>query len=199
MPVIYAIILAAGYSRRMGFDKLSPDLCGKKVLQHAIDQVFESGVDRVYVVIREPEQANAFQKTENTTFIVNSEALVGMSSSIRAAINQMDGREDAVLIVNGDMPFFGKSNYRELIDLWNQTDKGIVASYYMGDVRNPVIFSKKFLRNLLEIDGDRGAKAVVQKNLSDAKFMEILDPDYLFDIDTVEELEYARSMCNRLL
>lgn len=199
MPVIYAIILAAGYSRRMGSDKLSMDLCGKKVLQHAIDQVFDSGADSVYVVIREPEQADAFHRTKNTSFVVNSEAIVGISSSIRTAINQMDGREDAVLIVNGDMPFFGSSNYRALIDLWNQTDQGIAASYYMGDVRNPVIFARRFLSELLEINGDRGAKSIVQKNLSDVKFLEILDPDYLMDIDTPEELEYARSMCNRLI
>lgn len=199
MPVIYAVILAAGYSRRMGVDKLSLDLCGKPVLQHVIDQVFHSGVDGVYVVIREPEQAAFYRRSENTTFVVNSEATVGMSSSIRIAINQMDGREEAVLMVNGDMPFFGVPNYRNLIDLWTQTDEGIAASYYMGEIRNPVIFARRFFSKLLEIDGDRGARNVVQSNLSDVKFMEILDPDYLMDIDTLEELEYARSMCNRLL
>lgn len=199
MPLVYAVILAAGYSRRMGSDKLSMDLCGKAVLQHSIDQVIKSGVSRVLVVIREAEQAERYTKTENVRFVINREAQVGMSSSIRAALGVLDSEPDAVLIVNGDMPFYGTANYARLISLWEETDQGIAASYYMNEIRNPVIFSARFFGDITTIEGDRGAKEIVQKNLSEVKFMEILDPNLLVDIDTIEDLEYARSMCNRLV
>lgn len=197
--MVYAIILAAGFSRRMGMDKLSLDLCGRPVLQRCIDQVLESGIERAYVVIREREQANFIVKNPRVHFIINDESASGMASSIRVAVMKMEGNPDAVMIVNGDMPFFGKENYQKLLDLWEQTDDGIACSYYMGDIRNPVVFAKSFFSDLLGIEGDRGAKKIVQKRLPNVKFMEIRDPDYLIDIDTIEDLEYARSMCNRFL
>ena len=199
MSLVYAVILAAGFSRRLGMDKLSQDLCGRTVLQRCIDQVIKCGVARVYVVIREREQINFIKRDDKVRFVINEESASGMASSIKVAIVKLEGNPDAVLIVNGDMPFFGVTNYKALLELWQNTDDGIAATYYMGDVRNPVIFSRKFLPDLLTIEGDRGAKKIVQKNFTNTKFLEIIDPDYLIDIDTPEDLEYSRSMCNFFL
>ena len=49
-----AIIVAAGSSRRMGFDKLAADLLGKSVLRHSVDAFMAaSGISRVIVVAPE--------------------------------------------------------------------------------------------------------------------------------------------------
>lgn len=46
-----AIIVAAGTSRRMGFDKLAAELCGKAVLSHTIEAFCRaSSIDEIYVV-----------------------------------------------------------------------------------------------------------------------------------------------------
>jgi len=52
--MLSAIIVAAGNSRRMGFDKLTADIAGKKVLAHSID-AFEraESVTDIVVVLRE--------------------------------------------------------------------------------------------------------------------------------------------------
>lgn len=196
MNRIYAVVLAAGFSRRMGMDKLSQDLCGKPVIQRCIDQLLDSGIESVYVVIREREQADHITPDERLHFILNEESTSGMSSSIRVAIIGMNDEPDAVLVVTGDMPFFGSGNYRALVDLWNETDGGIASAYHNGEIRNPVIFSRRFFQQLLTIEGDRGARGIVQQNQVYVKFLEITNPDFIMDIDLPGELEYARTMCN---
>lgn len=199
MAQVYGIILASGFSRRFGEDKLSQDLCGKPVLQWCIDQLLSSGVQCVCVVTRDSQRNLSLGGDERIKFVINEDPAAGMSRSIRAAITKLEGDPEAVMIVNGDMPFYGVENYRKLIALWKDTDGGIAASYHSGTAMPPSIFSKDYYSDLLELEGDRGARKVIQKNISEVKFLMIDDPDCFTDIDTVEDLIYARSMCNRLI
>ncbi len=199
MAQVYGIILASGFSRRFGEDKLSQDLCGKPVLQWCIDQLMASGVQCVCVVTRDSQKNVGHGEDSRIRFVLNEDPASGMSRSIRAALTKLEGDPDAVMIVNGDMPFYGVKNYRKLIALWEETDGGIAASYHSGVAMPPSIFSRAYYPDLLELEGDRGAKKIIQKNISEVKFLRIDDPDCFTDIDTVEDLVYARSMCNRLL
>lgn len=199
MAQVFGVILASGFSRRLGSDKLSQNLCGKPVLQWSMDQLLASGIDRIYVVTRDRLKNHLANGEKRIRVILNDDPTSGMSSSIRAAITKMKGNPDAVMIVNGDMPFYGEDNYRKLRKLWEETDLGIAASYYSGNPMPPVIFSSTYFLDLLELEGDRGAKKIIQRNLSEVKFFNIDDPDSVMDIDTVEDLVYARSMCNKLI
>ena len=52
--MVSAIIVAAGSSRRMGFDKLFAPLAGKPVLWHSLNAFSEcSVVDEILIVTRE--------------------------------------------------------------------------------------------------------------------------------------------------
>jgi 2-C-methyl-D-erythritol 4-phosphate cytidylyltransferase len=91
-----AIIVAAGASRRMGFDKLSANLCGKPVLRwsieafdacDAVDEIVIVAGDAVRDLVQPWISANAFQKPfklcaggSERHFSV-SEGLKGISSS----------------------------------------------------------------------------------------------------------------------
>ncbi|MEM7697848.1 MAG: NTP transferase domain-containing protein [Verrucomicrobiota bacterium] len=56
MPSLAFVIVAAGSSRRMGFDKLASDLAGRPVLAHAIAACSAAeGVEEIWVVTR-PER-----------------------------------------------------------------------------------------------------------------------------------------------
>lgn len=199
MVHVYGVVLASGFSRRFGEDKLSQDLCGKPVLQWCIDQLLSSGVDCVCIVTRDSMKERDLGGDDRLKFVINDDPAAGMSRSIRAALTKLEGNPDAVMIVNGDMPFYGAENYRKLIALWEETDGGIAASYHSGETMPPSIFSRKYFSDLLALEGDRGAKKVIHKNVSEVKYLSIEDPDCFTDIDTMEDLVYARSMCNHLV
>ena len=72
---VSAIIVAAGGSRRMGFDKLSADLCGRPVLSHAIEAFCRC--DAVFEVIIVCSDANAEWVDAIVGVVENKEKIAG--------------------------------------------------------------------------------------------------------------------------
>src|SRR5438034_8278790 len=92
--VLTAIIVAAGDSRRMGFDKLFAAIAGKPVIAHTI-RAFEraSSVDEIIVVAREDrhEEIKAIVRDEN--FLKVQSIIPGgkqRQDSVRAGLDHLD-------------------------------------------------------------------------------------------------------------
>ena len=92
--VLTAIIVAAGDSRRMGFDKLFAAIAGKPVIAHTI-RAFEraSSVDEIIVVARENrhEEIKAIVRDEN--FVKVQSIIPGgrqRQDSVRAGLDHLD-------------------------------------------------------------------------------------------------------------
>jgi len=82
--MLTAVIVAAGSSRRMGFDKLSAPVAGKPVIEHTVD-AFEraTSVAEILIVTREDRQRE-FEK------------LMGKRTKLRAVIAGGEHRQDSV-------------------------------------------------------------------------------------------------------
>ena len=52
---------------------------------------------------------------------------------------------------------------------------------------NPVIFSKRYINELLSLEGDSGGKKIVKGHLNDLKIVNVNNEIELLDIDTQEE------------
>ena len=92
--MLSAIIVAAGDSRRMGFDKLFAAIAGKPVIAHTI-RAFEraSSVDEIIVVVRENryEEIKAIVRDEN--FVKVQSIIPGgrqRQDSVRAGLDHLD-------------------------------------------------------------------------------------------------------------
>jgi 2-C-methyl-D-erythritol 4-phosphate cytidylyltransferase len=84
--MLTAIIVAAGNSRRMGFDKLMADIAGKKVLAHSID-AFEraDSVTDIIVVVREDRRAEMEKIVAGSNF-----------RKVRSIVTGGEKRQDSV-------------------------------------------------------------------------------------------------------
>ena len=82
--MLTAVIVAAGSSRRMGFDKLSAPVAGKPVIEHTVD-AFEraTSVAEILIVTRE-DRLREFEK------------LMGKRTKLRAVIAGGEHRQDSV-------------------------------------------------------------------------------------------------------
>jgi molybdenum cofactor cytidylyltransferase len=186
---IGAIILAAGGSTRMGGPKQLLKFEGTTLLRRAASSAIEAGCDPVIVVTGSASKDVSGEIAGlDVHEIFNAEWPTGMASSIKVGIEEITRIEavlDAVVIMVCDQPHVTAGLMSLLITAYRSTKKSIVASTYGEDFGVPALFDKKHFAELAELEGDRGAKAIIKKHAPDAEFVDF--PEGVIDVDTVED------------
>ncbi|MBI4241148.1 MAG: nucleotidyltransferase family protein [Candidatus Rokubacteria bacterium] len=163
--MICGVVLAAGLSRRMGRAKLLLDWDGRPVIRLAVEQVRAGGVDELIVVIGSEGEAirNALAGLP-VRFARNPKPEAGQGSSIACGVEALPAEATAVLIALGDQPVLSPEVIPRILQTFWQTNKPIVAPVYRGVQGNPVLFASSMFAELRVLTGDRGARAVVEKD-----------------------------------
>lgn len=186
---IGALVLAAGASTRMnGVIKQLLPWGTTTLLEHAVAQTrFVS--EEVYVVLG----ANAATITKkldlDTEVILNPNWGSGLGSSIVAGVQHIMAKDktlDGLLIILADQPLIDSAFLSELKKLFVE-HKDIAATYYGTNLGVPAIFRKNLFPELLKLNYDFGAKAIIEKH---KKNVIGLDPEgKTVDIDTREKYQ----------
>jgi molybdenum cofactor cytidylyltransferase len=91
-----------------------------------------------------------------------------------------------VLVALADMPWVRASSFttvaREL------ARDGICVPRYQGRQGHPVGFARQFFPELAALEGDQGARELLQRHAGQVTFLELDDPGILQDIDRQEDL-----------
>lgn len=192
--MITAIVMASGYSKRMGQDKLLIDFGGKKVIERVLDALKNSKINHVIVVAREK---SILEVARNYGFevIENLNANEGISASIRLGIEKAD-EVDGYMFVAADQPFLSSDLLDMLIEHFEQCPKCIVIPSFKGRRGNPVIFPSDLRDEFLALKGDTGGKAIISTNIARLESVEIKDESWLEDIDTKEALKRLKKVKN---
>lgn len=188
---ISIIILAAGYSKRLGEPKQLLEINGQNLLSHAIRAATDVNAETVILVAREgliDDQAQG-----KYSLVINEDASLGMSSSIKAGLKfvyENAPGTDGVIIMVCDQPHVTTAVLLQLINEHVKTGKSIVAAKYANTYGTPVFFDKLYFSRLNELNGDSGAKKVILQNFRDLAFIEF--PLGEIDIDTPEDWKNFR-------
>ena len=188
--VTTAIVLAAGLSRRMGRPKLLLDLRGKPVIRHTVERlVAAADMDEILVVVG-PEHSALERALDGlgVRLVVNPAPEAGQGSSVSAGIQALSARATAALIALGDQPGIAVEVIRKLRAALETPDKSIAAPRYTDGLGNPVIFATAVFPELAALPGDRGARAVVERDSSRLAVVEVARP-MPSDLDTPEDYE----------
>ncbi len=113
-----------------------------------------------------------------------------MSSSIRAgiiAIKESNPNLDGVIIALADQPLISEAVFNRLIQSYQETGNIIIASTYDGVVGVPALFNNILFSELINIEGDKGAKNLMRKYRDEVLSIEI--PEAAIDIDTEDDYE----------
>lgn len=180
-----ALVLAGGQSARMGGPKLLLEHGGETLLARAI-RVAGAACERVLVVV------GAYAEIYRPVAVALGAEVVenpgweeGLASSLRTGLAAA-GDAPRVLVILADQPFVPAPHLWALLDEAETRDAELVFSRYPGgELGAPAVIGKALFGRVMELAGDRGAKAlqryaerVAEVALADAR-----------DVDTPEEAE----------
>ncbi|MCS7171844.1 MAG: nucleotidyltransferase family protein [Armatimonadetes bacterium] len=189
MSKVACVVLAAGSSRRMGQPKLLLHLGGKSLLRRVVETALGICDEVVVVVGPEADRMQAELSGLPVRVVENPEHAQGLSTSLRRGIEAVEDAE-AVLLLLGDQPALTPQHLQRLVEIWRREGVRIVACAYRGTVGPPALFHRALFSELKALQGDVGAKPVLEAHGSEAVFVPL--EEAALDVDTPEDWARVR-------
>jgi molybdenum cofactor cytidylyltransferase len=190
MSDVWAIVLAAGASSRMGTQKLLLPFGDKTVIEKIIEQV-ESVVSSDIVVVigsHRDEIQNKIGKPQ-LKFIHNELYMEGMLSSVICGFQALPDEAKAALVYLGDQPQIPAGIALQVISAWKQSGKGIVIPVFSGKRGHPVLIETRYMKEIEQLDPEQGLRMLSKKFSYDVQEVECTSQEILRDIDTPEDYQ----------
>lgn len=183
---IHLILLAAGFSRRFGSNKLLYPVDGKPMYRHTLDLMIKlasefEGADASVVTCYE-EIAKETKKQGAACFI-NRHSEQGISSSMQTGLRAKLEDGAFYAFFTADQPWLKEETVKEFLCEFLRSGKGIGCVSKQGTAKNPCVFHSRYAKELLSIRGDRGGKQVVRRHPEDVFLFEAGEEETR-DIDT---------------
>ena len=189
---IAIIILAAGTSSRLNNQpKQLIEWEGRTLLRRVADTALSTPFRPVVVVVGANKKLISPELDGlPVTIIDNQHWQQGLSSSVKtglAAVYLTQKEIDAVLFLLTDQPHVDRGLLLQLVQVYEESGKGIVASGYANSLGVPALFDRKYISELLSLEGDKGAKWVINNHPDDCA--EVSFEPGSVDLDTGEDVE----------
>jgi molybdenum cofactor cytidylyltransferase len=185
--IIAGILLAAGSGSRFGGEKLLHPLeDGVAIAAHAARNLVAVLSDVVAVVRWGDFPLYDMLEEEGCQVTMFQGAGRGMGASLAHGIAQARGA-DGWVIALADMPRIAPATIRSIV-AGLEEGATIVAPAYRGERGHPVGFSGSLREELAALDGDQGARAVLERHRAALKVIDCDDPNVLYDIDRKTDL-----------
>jgi molybdenum cofactor cytidylyltransferase len=182
------VILAAGQSSRLGSPKQLLRFNEKSLLQHCVEEALQTNIPVIMVVGANSQLIKYELKNLRITIAENKRWQEGMSTSLQCglmAAKNLNNEIDGIIFMVSDQPFVSVMLLNNLLRAQNENSLPIAACGYAGRLGTPVLFHKYFFDELIDLQGDSGAKKLIEKNKNLAT--EVSFPEGVIDIDTVED------------
>jgi molybdenum cofactor cytidylyltransferase len=158
-----AILLAAGFSRRMGGEnKLLKPLGGRPLVAHAIDTVAHLGLGQLVIVLGQSAEALTPLLPDGATVQPNPRSAEGMGTSLATGAAALDASLTGVFVVLGDMPLVERADYRRLAEAFHANGgSAVCVPVHEGQRGHPVLFPSRYFGALAACAGDSGARHIL--------------------------------------
>lgn len=187
---VFALVLAAGQSSRFGKTKQLENYLGIPLVTRSV-RLAEAVCRQNSVLVA----GNDWRRVSDICaplagfFVVNPLFAEGLAGSIACGIRSVAEVADATLLLLADQPLITGAHLQLLVDTWQETPASIVASAYAGISGPPVIFPRRDFADLTRLNGDSGARSIIEANKERVKVI-AFEPAAL-DIDRQSDLEQS--------
>ena len=194
MNGVFAILLAAGKSSRMGSLKATLPWRGVTLIEHQIRCLIESGVHQVVVVLgHEANLLNPIvESVDGASWVVNHEYSAGKTTSIKAGLNHITVPFiNQIVLLSVDQPR-RPDTVRRLLQRHTSSCNMITIPTYQGKGGHPIVLSASVLSEMTKIEEEtHGLLAVVRRHAGETDRFQIDDPSLIWDLNTPEQYRQA--------
>jgi molybdenum cofactor cytidylyltransferase len=184
-----AVVLAAGSSSRMGSPKQTLQFRGESLLRRSALAALGAGCRPVIVVTgAHAELSRRELEGLDVLEVLNTSWETGMASSIRAGLDGLVGAgadAEAAVLMLCDQPHVTVEVISGLVAAHRATGKPVIASTYGGSFGVPALFSRTLFDELARLEGAAGAKQVIKRYASEARFLPFQGGEV--DVDTPDD------------
>ncbi len=194
---VFAIIPAAGRSKRMGRPKQLLPYGEGTLLDAVVDAVLESPVDALVLVTNTTVARRYEENPEEDLLIeINADADSAMIDSIRLGLRRLideykPGDDEGVLILPGDQPEIRAGVITTCAEAFRlpRHPPGILIAGYGGRRGHPAVFRFGLLREIEIWPRDRGLNELARMHPDEVRELPITSAPMPIDVNTPEDYE----------
>lgn len=196
MPLLKTagLILAAGFSRRMGRFKPLLELGGASLLARAVSLLRAAGADPVLVV--SGHQADALRPTLaglDADEVHNPAYAQDMYTSVRAGAAALPGGIDAFFLLPVDIPLVKPASLLALAEAFARKRPAVAQPDFLGAAGHPPLIAAGLIPEILAWEGRGGLRGLLAGHAERAISVPVCDQGVLLDMDTPEAYAALRA------
>lgn len=196
LPKLHVLVLAAGFSSRLGRPKSLARVRTLSLLRRTLTLVARFAPAKIIVVI--PRRAARYRleaRGLKVDFVANPRRAEGLSSSVRSGILRAR-HSPALLLLPVDLAALQLRDVTRLFSRWRAARRCVIARRIVqqgGTARGgvPLILPRWLYARALELTGDIGLRDLVNGLPAPQRILVEL-PSAALDVDTPQDLRAAR-------
>ncbi len=192
--MIWAVVLAAGESKRMGQPKMLLPFKGSTILETVIRSLLEGDIPHILVVLgAESARLSEILRNYPVQTVTNPNYSQGMLSSVQAGFDALPSETRSVLVVLGDQPTISGPVLARLKAATQTSPDSIVLPVYRGRRGHPVLIPAIYRSEIAALSHEIGLRQLLQRHPDAILEIQMDSPEILEDIDDPKSYEEARS------
>ncbi|MFA5383645.1 MAG: nucleotidyltransferase family protein [Eubacteriales bacterium] len=194
---ISAIVLAGGYSSRMGDFKPLLQLGPYRAVEHAVLCFQRAGIGDVRVVVGfRAEDVVEVVKPLGASVVFNPDFPRGMFSSIQAGVRTLEPGVQAFFMLPVDIPLITRITVEKIMDCGRPYYNGIIYPVFNGRRGHPPLITTRYKDEIIGGSDQDGLRGILAKHEHETFDIEVDNETVLLNMNTPEDyynlLSYLR-------
>ncbi|MBL8850697.1 MAG: nucleotidyltransferase family protein [Planctomycetaceae bacterium] len=194
---MFAVVPAAGHSRRMGQPKLLVRIGGESIIRRLVGALQAGGVTSVSVLVREADldlQAELAGSGARVVLTPDTPDMRASVATLLGVIQQEDAPqpEDSWLLAPADHPFLSAQVVSDLLAARQPGDAGILVPVHAGRRGHPTCFAWGLAARVAAMPAGQGINQLLCDGSVHVREVPTGFADVLTDLDTPDDLERLR-------
>jgi molybdenum cofactor cytidylyltransferase len=182
---IAAIVLAGGFSRRMGRFKPLLPMGDRLSIERVVDLFQDAGIDHIRVVVG--HRAGEIRRVVDpltVTCVENPDYTEGMFTSVLAGVRSLPGPCRAFFIHPADIPMVRSQTVRRLAAAGLDSTAVVLYPTFDGRRGHPTLIRSRLIPHILRWSGTGGLRSLLQEYEAESLEVPVADEAVLLDLDT---------------